>query len=248
MEMSYGATSLLCELHAHSTYSDGSLDLTELVDLYGRSGFDVLCVTDHCVRADDPFHPSSASGRPHVHDGNYPEYIAAIGREAARARSLYDLLVIPGLELTYNDLEPRRAAHAVAVGLRRFVGVDGGLDLALVRARRAGAALIAAHPYPLTDAATSLRQTARYAEDWRALARAVDRFELFNRHELFGWVAAAGLPVVATGDFHHPEHLGTWKTLIPCRKDERSVIEYLASDSPVHLTRFAPAGAAPLAA
>ncbi len=38
---------LLCELHAHSTWSDGELSLTELVDLYGRSGFDVLCVTDH---------------------------------------------------------------------------------------------------------------------------------------------------------------------------------------------------------
>jgi 3',5'-nucleoside bisphosphate phosphatase len=41
---------LLCELHAHSTWSDGSLTLTDLVDLYGRSGFDVLCITDHACR------------------------------------------------------------------------------------------------------------------------------------------------------------------------------------------------------
>lgn len=40
---------LLCELHAHSTWSDGSLTLTELVDLYGMHGFDVLCLTDHAV-------------------------------------------------------------------------------------------------------------------------------------------------------------------------------------------------------
>jgi len=44
---------LLCELHAHTTWSDGLLTLTELVDLYGRHGFDVLCVTDHLLRSDD---------------------------------------------------------------------------------------------------------------------------------------------------------------------------------------------------
>jgi hypothetical protein len=42
---------LLCELHAHSTWSDGDLTLTELVDLYGMHGFDVLCVTDHVLPA-----------------------------------------------------------------------------------------------------------------------------------------------------------------------------------------------------
>ena len=51
---------LLTELHAHSTWSDGELSLTELVDLYGRNGFDVLGVTDHVCRTDplhlDPLH------------------------------------------------------------------------------------------------------------------------------------------------------------------------------------------------
>jgi hypothetical protein len=44
---------LLCELHAHTTWSDGQLTLPELVDLYGRSGFDVLAVTDHAVGLDE---------------------------------------------------------------------------------------------------------------------------------------------------------------------------------------------------
>ena len=46
---------LLCELHAHTTWSDGDLRVAELVDLHGRNGFDVLCVTDHTVRSDDPW-------------------------------------------------------------------------------------------------------------------------------------------------------------------------------------------------
>ena len=40
---------LLCELHAHTTWSDGFLTLRDLVDMYGEAGFDVLCVTDHAV-------------------------------------------------------------------------------------------------------------------------------------------------------------------------------------------------------
>ena len=41
---------LLAELHAHTTWSDGSLPLPALVDLYGSRGFDVLCVPDHACR------------------------------------------------------------------------------------------------------------------------------------------------------------------------------------------------------
>ena len=53
-----GTELLLCELHAHTTWSDGVLSIAELVDLYGTAGFDVLCVTDHTARLDDPLHRS----------------------------------------------------------------------------------------------------------------------------------------------------------------------------------------------
>jgi histidinol phosphatase-like PHP family hydrolase len=42
---------LLAELHAHTTWSDGELVPAELIDLYGRAGFDVLAVTDHVVHS-----------------------------------------------------------------------------------------------------------------------------------------------------------------------------------------------------
>ena len=102
---------LLCELHAHTSWSDGALTIRELVDLYGRSGFDVLAVTDHTVR----------DGR-HVHEGIWPQYRDAVEAERERAFALYGLLLIAGLELTYDDPDPLRAAHAVAVGLHEFVG------------------------------------------------------------------------------------------------------------------------------
>jgi predicted metal-dependent phosphoesterase TrpH len=229
---------LLCELHAHTRWSDGSLALPELVDLYGRNGFDVLAVTDHVVRADDPFLPED-SPFVGVNAGNHADYLAEIAAQAERARSEYDLLLVPGLELTYNDTDPFLAAHAVAVGCRAFVDVDRGIDAALARARSEGAALVAAHPYRSRRGASSpARATQRFSRDWRELAPLVDRWELFNRYELFGWVAEHGLPAVANGDFHLPEHLHGWKTLLPVGKDERAVVDYLRSRRPAFLTRI----------
>ncbi len=229
---------LLCELHAHTTWSDGTLTLRELVDLYGGLGFDALCVTDHTCRADDPWLPEAEHGPRAVHAGNYTGYLAELNREADRARERYDLLLLPGLELTWNDLDPLCAAHALALGLRTFVGMDDGLEAALSTARQAGAAIVAAHPFADEADASAARTTHRFAHDRERLGPLVDRYELFNRTRLFSWVEEARLPFVACGDFHRLEHLGGWKTLVPCAKDERTLVAYLRSELPVYLTRL----------
>jgi predicted metal-dependent phosphoesterase TrpH len=226
---------LLCELHAHTSWSDGALSVPALVDLYGSAGFDVLAITDHVLCS------------PHdrcVHAANYGSYLVEVEAEGERARARYGLLVLPGLELTYDDPEPALAAHALALGLRSFVGLEDGLEQALARARGLGAALVAAHPYPPDVAPTAPRTTARFAAAPEWAAEAVDRFELANRHEVFEWVARARLPVVATGDFHHRDHLATWKTLLPCLPKEEAIVEHLRSGRRVDLTRVEPAAAA----
>jgi predicted metal-dependent phosphoesterase TrpH len=229
---------LLCELHAHTTWSDGALSIPELVDLYGRHAFDVLCVTDHVNRTDDPWVPVGVPPRG-VHAGNHAAYLNELRAEAARARRDYDLLVVPGLELSYNDLDPYRAAHVVAVGCRSLATVDDGIEGALAQARGAGAALVAAHPFRNRRASSPGRTTLRLSRDWRSFAAHVDRWELFNRHDLFGWIAERGLPAVASGDFHRPEHLYGWKTLLPCAKTETAVVDYLRGTRPAFLTRIA---------
>jgi len=217
---------LLCELHAHTTWSDGELTTRELCDLYGLLGFDVLAITDHTCREPDE-----------VHAGNHDAYLADVEREAERALRRYGLLVLPGLELTYDDPDPFEAGHVVAIGVRSHVDVSAGLQPALAFARAQGAALVAAHPYLPSDLAGATRGTAAFGArpDLRGL---VDRFELFNRDTLFGWVAAAGLPVIASGDFHRLEHLAGWKTLLPCPREERAVVGYLRSRRPAYLVRL----------
>jgi 3',5'-nucleoside bisphosphate phosphatase len=218
---------LLCELHAHTIWSDGAFAIGEVVDLYGRRGFDVLAITDHATRE-----------LREIQATNYEAYLASIESEAARAWDEYEMLVLPGLELTFDDPDPEQAAHAVAIGLRSYVSVADGIETMLRAARAHGAALVAAHPYPVGEADTSPRRTARFAADHDRLSPLVDRFELFNRHTLFSWVADAGLPTVATGDFHRIEHLAGWKTMLPCAKTEEAVIGYLRSPRPAYLVRL----------
>jgi hypothetical protein len=232
--MREGARPLLCELHAHTTWSDGELSLAAVVDLYGMARFDALCVTDHVLRRDDPW--PLTHGRPCVDATNVGAYLAEIERERTRALSAYGLLLVPGFELTYNDPDPDRAAHAVAVGLRSLVAMDEGPVAAMEQARAAGAAILAAHPHDFGPTPAVPFPTCYFARRWRELRGLFDRVELFNGRQLFGWVAEAGLPAVACGDLHRPEQLPGWTTLVPCERDEEALVDYLRSSRPVFLT------------
>jgi hypothetical protein len=237
---------LLCELHAHTSWSDGELGLRELVDLYGLAGFDALCVTDHVLRSDDPWRLQESC----VHRGNFAAYVAAVDAEAERARALYDLLVVPGLELTHNHVDPGQAAHALALGLRDFVTPDEGLVGSLLAAREAGAAVVAAHPHGPDGDPVPLRTTRRFWREWDVLLPLVHRAELFNGKDVYSWVAGCGAPPLGAGDTHRREQLSSWKTLVPCAKDEEALVGYLRSPEPAYLVPFraepavAPAAAA----
>ena len=144
METARAIRPLLCELHAHSTWSDGDLSVGQLVDLYGGAGFDVLCVTDHALPATDGWRlPLSAA--------SHPRYLEELRAQGERARERYDLLLVPGLELTFNDADPDLAAHVLAVGLEEWVSMEDGPEEAMREARAQGAAVIAAHPHDDTS-------------------------------------------------------------------------------------------------
>lgn len=221
----------LCELHAHSTWSDGALSIRELVDVYGRLGFDVLGVTDHVAVG------SCRAAAVALED--WHAYVHEIDREAQRALREYGLLVIPGVELTADTADPDGSAHALALGLRsRPETAD--LVAAIRSAARLGAAVVAAHPYARADL-TPKRPTRRFFVEHDLFRPLVHRWELFNRREVFAWVAEAGLPAIASGDVHRPEHVASWKTLLRCQLDEASVLAFLRSPARALLMPFDPA-------
>jgi hypothetical protein len=48
------------------------------------------------------------------------------------------------------------------------------------------------------------------------------------------------VPAVASGDVHAREHVSSWKTLLPCAKDEEELVAYLRSANPGYLVPFRP--------
>ena len=74
-------------------------------------------------------------------------------RRAGRSE-LYDLLVIPGAEITQNHIRSKKNSHIVALNIREHISADQPAEDILQEIRRQGAVSIACHPHHrTTDAA-----------------------------------------------------------------------------------------------
>src|SRR5262245_49266522 len=97
---------LLCDFHVHTTWSDGRMSIREVIDRYGETRrFDVIAITDHILMKRDLLARAgklASLGRREfsVTQARFGDYLEEIELEARRARRLYDLLVIPGAEVT----------------------------------------------------------------------------------------------------------------------------------------------------
>jgi predicted metal-dependent phosphoesterase TrpH len=45
---------LLADLHIHSKFSDGSVEIAKIIETYGKAGFDVIAITDHLFDTQSP--------------------------------------------------------------------------------------------------------------------------------------------------------------------------------------------------
>src|SRR5689334_16223641 len=101
---------LLCDFHVHTRWSDGRLSLRDVIDLYGQTRrFDVVAITDHILMRRDLLARAARMatlGRRDysVTEHRFAEYLEDVAAEARRAWRLYDMLVIPGAEITQNHL------------------------------------------------------------------------------------------------------------------------------------------------
>ena len=95
---------LMVDLHCHTVYSDGRMSLRELVDFYGRRGFDAMAVTDHVVDK------GCLIGRLTDLTGlvmtmeDLPDYFRALQEERNRAWIKYRMILFPGMEFNLDGL------------------------------------------------------------------------------------------------------------------------------------------------
>jgi predicted metal-dependent phosphoesterase TrpH len=234
---------LLCDFHVHTTWSDGRLSIREVVDLYGGTGrFDVIAITDHILMKRDLL---ARAGRLaslglkqfSVTEDRFDAYMADIAAEAARARRLYDLLVIPGAEITQNHIRSKRNSHIVALQLREHISADQPAEEILKEIRRQGALSIACHPHHRTTRRIEIG-TCYLWERRKRLVDLVDVWEAANRDDLFSVTSLKHYPYVANSDFHKAKHLYSWKTLLRCEKNWEAIAAALRSNVDVALTLY----------
>jgi hypothetical protein len=238
---------LLGDFHVHTTWSDGRLSVPEVVDLFGRSGHDVIAITDHVVNGDSFLGRMAHRFRLSVNTDNFGAYRAEIENEARRAWDEYRMIVLSGCELTRNSATAGRSAHALALGLDTFVSADGTVEEMLTRARDAGAVTVACHPNEQSDwFANTFYLWNRRSE----VARLLDLWELACRWDLFPQISRARLAFIGNSDFHRPKHLEAWKTLLDCEKTPRAVLNALKRGTGLGVTRLvsepSPAGTSEL--
>jgi 3',5'-nucleoside bisphosphate phosphatase len=213
---------LLCDFHVHTTWSDGRLPLKEVVDLYGKAKFDVLAITDHILMRRDLLARAGrmlSLGRRtfSVTEEQFDDYLADIAQEARRARRQYDMLVIPGAEITQNHIRSKKNSHIVALNIRQYISADQPAQDILQEIRRQNALSIACHPHHRTTRRVEIG-TCYLWDHRKRLSHLVDVWEAANRDDLFSVTSLKHYPYVANSDFHKPKHLYSWKTLVRAEK------------------------------
>jgi predicted metal-dependent phosphoesterase TrpH len=234
---------LLCDFHVHTRWSDGQLDLREVIDLYGRTGkFDVLGITDHILMKRDLLARvarMATLGRRTfaVREQDFQAYLDDIHEEGERARRKYGLLVIPGVEVTQNRLTGKKNAHIIALDVKQYISADLTPVEILREIRRQDALSIACHPHHRTTRRIEI-STCYLWDNRKALSELVDVWEAANRDDLFSVTSLKHYPYVASSDFHKPKHLYSWKTLLRAEKTIPSIKQALRANVDVALTLF----------
>jgi hypothetical protein len=226
---------LLCDFHIHTTYSDGVLPLPKVVDLFGQSGHDVIAITDHIVNKDSGLGKIAHRIGNSLDPESWKRYADEIDREADRAWSTYGMLILRGAEMTRNTINRNTSVHVLALALDEFLSADGDpLDMiGEIRAR--GAVSVACHPHEMSE---------WFANTWylwnrrKFVAPLIDLWEVGCRWELYPVISRQSLPHLANSDFHRPEHLYAWKSLLQAEKTRAGVIAALKRGTGIGVLRL----------
>ena len=169
---------LSAELHCHSALShDGRDEIELLLEQAAGIGLDALAITDH-----DALNASI---------------------EAAELAPAYDLVGIPGMEVT------TAAGHVLAIGVRERVPAGLSFAETLERIREQGAIAIVPHPFQ-----RSRHGVAPHIS--RSALASADAIEIYNSRLLTGrsnrqaerFARARNLPMTAGSDAHISEMIG----------------------------------------
>ncbi|MCE0483210.1 MAG: PHP domain-containing protein [Methylacidiphilales bacterium] len=227
---------LLCDLHTHTTWSDGKLSVPEIVDFYGQRGFDCLCITDHLCD------PKRLLGKLVnltglvIPPGEIEAYFEEIEREKKRAWAKYDMLLMTGVEFNKDGYTAKTSTHLLGVDLHE--PIDPSLDIKglISEIHLQGGLAIASHPHEMKSEWG--KNTLYLWEHVDEYAPLIDAWEVANRDDIFNPVGLKKLPFIASSDFHKPKHIQSWKTVLYCEKEASAIKHCIRVNRDVSLTLY----------
>lgn len=209
---------LMSDLHVHTKFSDGSMGIEEVIDLYGKLNFDVIAITDHQMDSVSKNLPHSVLPYNWIENENdFNVYYEKVLSEAERAKKEYNMLVIPGVEFTNYILN----IHVVGIDVKKYIEVSKDMSQTLIIAKHDGMLLIGAHPfdtrfYKIGGGLWKNKEVSQYIDVWEA----------GNGINFFPHVVENGHKIIANTDFHgvvRENGIKGWKTIINAEKNAESV-------------------------
>lgn len=230
------AHAMLCDLHIHSNFSDGKLSVPELVDFYGRRGFDAICITDHL--ADPRRICGKITNLTNLVLGaaQLDEYFDLLEQQRQRAWREYGMIVMTGIEFNKDGLSKKSSAHLLGIDLK--VPISPALDLpeTIAQIHAQGGLAVASHPHLFK---TEWGKNTLYLwENIDTFAPLIDAWEIANRNEIFTPVGLKRLPFLANSDLHKPKHIYSWKSLLHCEKDPEVIKDCIRRNEHVSITLY----------
>lgn len=211
---------LKCDFHIHSNFSDGAMTIPELVDLYGKNGFDAIAITDHLCEQQNLIGRFSHSLNLSLTIESFPIYMETIKKEALRAMKQYNMLLLPGYEITKNSFINHRSAHILVIGTEQYIAPDLDVMEILRKAKSYEALTVAAHPFQTNEFEF---QTFYLWSRRDQFSKLIDAWEFNSRKKISNDVLNSGLPLIANSDFHTKIHFNSWKTKVYSEVNQKSI-------------------------
>jgi UDP-N-acetylglucosamine:LPS N-acetylglucosamine transferase/histidinol phosphatase-like PHP family hydrolase len=230
------ATSQLCDFHVHTNYSDGRLTLPEVIDFYGRRGFDCICVTDHIADPKRLIGKFSELLNLTLPREQVDEYFDMLERERRRAWRKYEMIVMTGLEFNKEGLTRKTSGHLLGIDLKAPVDPGLGFVEIIAQIHSQGGLAVAAHPHVMKSEWG--KNTLFLWENQEVFAPIIDAWEIANRNNIFTPIGLKRFAFLANSDFHKPKHIYSWKTLLHCEKDSEAIKECVRRNEHVSLTLY----------
>jgi UDP-N-acetylglucosamine:LPS N-acetylglucosamine transferase/predicted metal-dependent phosphoesterase TrpH len=227
---------LLCDFHIHTNYSDGKLTAPEVVDFYGRRGFDCICITDHLGDPRRLIGKLSKLLNLTLGPEQLDEYFDVIARERRRAWRKYNMLVMTGLEFNKDGFSKKTSAHLLGIDLKAPINPALDLPPTIAEIHAQGALAVASHPHIMKSEWG--KNTLYLWKNQEIFAPLIDAWEIANRNNIFTPVGLKRLAFLANSDFHKPKHIYSWKTLLHCEKEPEAIKECIRKNERLAITLY----------